>query len=184
VKLNRIAAAAAILALAGAAQAQQSSPWYGELGYTWLKMDAVGTSARPQGIRGIIGWDFHPNFALEGMAAGGVSSDTRNVDAGGGVMTPINFKLTSMYGIYIKPKYEMNQFELFGRLGYAHVNAKATSSAFPSLSTSQGDNDFSWGIGANYHFNPKMYVGLDWVQYSSQSGHKVDGMTLGFGYRF
>lgn len=183
-KLNRIATAAAILVLAASAQAQQTSPWYGELGYTFLKMDAVGTSARPQGIRGVIGYDFHPNFALEGFAAGGTHSDSRNVDAGGGVMTPINFKLTSMYGIWLKPKYEMNGIELFGRLGYAHVSAKATSSDFPSLSESQSDNDFSWGLGANYHFNPRMYVGLDWVQYSSQSGHKVDGMTLGFGYRF
>jgi hypothetical protein len=29
-----------------------------------------------------------------------------------------------------------------------------------------------------------LYVGLDWMRYPNQSGHKIDGMTLGFGYRF
>ena len=147
-------------------------------------MDAVGTTGRPEGIRGIIGYDFHPYFALEGMVGGGTSSDTRDVDVGGGVMSPVNFKLSSMYGIWVKPKYDINQFELFGRLGYTHTSVKATSSNFPAINSNQSDNDFSWGLGANYHFTPQMYVGLDWMRYSNQSGHKIDGMTLGLGYRF
>ena len=58
-----IAAAVAFLVLGGTAQAQtmpqlSKSGLYGELGYTWFKIDAAGTSARPSGIRGV------PHFVI------------------------------------------------------------------------------------------------------------------------
>lgn len=183
-KLNRIAAAAAILLLAGAAQAQQRSPWYGELGYTWMKVDAVGTSARTGLIRGIIGYEFGPYWALEGMLGGGVSDDTKNVVGADGKQHDVNFKSDTMYGLWVKPKYDFgNGFELFGRFGWSHVKVKTSSDA-PDLTTDNAQDGFNWGAGVNYHFNPKMYVGADWLQYSSKSNNHVDGMTLTFGYRW
>jgi len=179
-----IAAAAALL-FASHAQAQQfqTSALYGELGYTWLKVDAAGTSARPDAIRGILGYDFNPNFALEGMVAGGVNSDDKEGSVNG-VPTTVNVKLSSMYGLFIKPKYMWNQAELFGRFGYAHTSVRVKSTNNALVDSSQSDNDFAWGLGANYYFDPRMYVGLDWMRYSNQSGHKVDGMTLAFGYHW
>jgi opacity protein-like surface antigen len=181
-----LAAGAAILAV-GSAQAQMTMPsassLYGELGYTWLKIDAGGTSSHPGAIRGLIGWDFHPMFAAEFMLAGNVN-DTSKTMTVNGVSTDITVKMPNMYGLFAKGKYMVNQFELFGRLGYAHTRVEARSTNNNLVDTDQSDNDLAWGLGVNYHFNPKMYVGLDWMRYSNQSGHKVDGMTLGFGYNF
>jgi hypothetical protein len=77
----------------------------------------------------------------------------------------------------------MNQFELFARLGWAHtkVNVEARPSG---LNATQSDDDFSWGIGANYRFNRNFYAGIDWIRYSNQSNHKVDGLTLSVGYHW
>ena len=51
-KLIAIAAAAAVLMLGTAAQAQQKSPVYGEVGYTFLKFDdGLGGNSRPGAIR-------------------------------------------------------------------------------------------------------------------------------------
>lgn len=179
-----IAAAAALLLAGGSAQAQMSmSGLYGELGYTFIKIDAAGTSSRPDAIRGILGYDFHPYFAVEGMVAGGVNSDNKQGTVNG-VPTEVNVKLSSMYGIWIKPKYDLNQWQFFGRLGYAHTSAKIHSTNNNLVDSSQSDNDFSYGAGVNFRINPRVYLGADWMRYSNQSGHKVDGMTLGLGYRW
>src|SRR5437764_1535954 len=117
------------------------------------------------------------------MLAGGVGEANKSISVNG-VPTDVEVKMPNMYGLFVKGKYEVSGFELFGRAGYAHTQVQAKSTNNNLVDTDQSDNDFAWGLGANYHFNPKMYVGLDWMRYSNQSGHKVDGMTLGFGYRF
>lgn len=186
-KRTILAASAALLAI-GSAQAQTMPPYstanvYGELGYTWLKIDAAGTSSRPEAIRGILGYDAHPYGAIEFMLGGGVSDDNKNVNVPGGGTANVNVDLKEMYGIFVRPKYKYQQVEGFFRLGWAHtkVNAQSTNS---SLNSTQSDDDFAWGLGLNFRFNPNMFVGIDWMRYSNQSGHKVDGMTLGFGYHW
>jgi outer membrane autotransporter protein len=177
-------AAAAALALLGSAQAQTSSPLYGELGYTFLKIEGGGFSVHPSALRGILGYDFHPNFAVEGMLAGGVSDDDTNVTVLGAPVN-VSVKMQHAYGIYVKPKYNWNQLEAFGRLGWARNRIRATASAGGrSASDSDSDDDFSYGAGVNYHFNPRMHVGLDYMVYYNKGDTKADGWTLSFGYRF
>jgi predicted porin len=167
-----IAAAAAIAMLSTAAQAQ-TSPVYGEIGYTMLKMKAEGESVKPNALRGIVGYTLHPNVAVEGMLAFGVGDDSIN---------GVDVKLQHAYGAYVKPKFDVTpQFEVFGRLGFTEAKFKATDAAG---SESDSDNDFSYGLGAAYRFNPRMSVGLDYMRYSDKDGVKVDGVTVSFGYRF
>jgi outer membrane autotransporter protein len=183
--MKRLAiAAAAAFALLGAAHAQTASPFYGEIGYTALKVEADGTSVHPNALRGIIGYQFHPYFAVEGMLAGGLNGDDTTVTEFG-VPVNVSIKLQQTYGIYVKPKYEWNQFEAFGRLGWARSKVRTTASAGGlSASESDSDDDFSYGVGLNYHFNPRMHVGLDYMVYYDKSSTKVDGWTISFGYRF
>jgi opacity protein-like surface antigen len=175
-KLLTIAAVSALLMLGTAAQAQQAkSPLYGELGYTVLtvKESSSGFSASPTALRGIIGYDLHPFVAVEGMLAFGVSDDS---DKG------VNAKLQNAYGVFVKPKFNPNEnFEVFGRLGWVKTKFKFSDS---TGSETQSESDFAYGVGANYHFNPRMSVGLDYMRYSKKDGVKVDGVTVSFGYRF
>jgi outer membrane autotransporter protein len=173
----------------GTAQAQQMPPmtWgavYGELGYTFLKIDAFGTSFRPDAIRGILGYDFHPNFAFEGMYAGGVNDDNKTLSING-VPTTVQSKLDYMYGLWLKPKYVYAPYnsEAFARLGWAHTKAKLTQAG---VSQSQSNDAFAYGLGVNYHINPNFYVGGDWMRYSNGGGHiaHIDGFTLSAGYHW
>src|SRR4030095_4672968 len=108
--MKRLATAAgAALFLLGSAQAQQMgmppmtmSAVYGELGYTFLKIDAFGTSLRPAAIRGILGYEVHPLFAIEGMVAGGVNDDDKDLSVGG-VPASVQAKMDYMYRIWGKP---------------------------------------------------------------------------------
>jgi opacity protein-like surface antigen len=175
-------AGACALAMLGSAHAQQfqSSNAYGELGYTFLN---VG-DASPGAIRAMLGYDFHPYFGAEGMLAFGVNDDHSTVFVGA---TPVDVKvkLDAMYGIYLKPKYNFNQLEVFGRLGWAHVKIKADATAGGAVASGSGsDSDFSYGLGLNYNLNPKMRVGLDYMVYNGSGSDKIDGWTISFGYRF
>ncbi|AMO23568.1 hypothetical protein UC35_12545 [Ramlibacter tataouinensis] len=171
----------------GSAQAQMTMPqWstaglYGELGYTQLKIDAFGTSLRPGAIRGIIGYDFHPFFAVEAAGAWGIDDDDKGI-AIGGVPTSVQAKLDYMYGLWVKPKYAYQQFEFFGRLGYAHTKVEVDRTGF--IGRTEGQDDFAWGLGANYRFTPNAYVGIDWMRYSNQSNSHVDGLTIYGGWHW
>lgn len=182
-KPHATAAAAVLLLLGSGAQAQMMSPsWYGEVGYTSFKIDAAGSTSRPGAIRAILGYEAHPMFAIEGMAAGGVVDDDTTIASNLGPANA-NVEMKYMYGIWAKPRYVMNQFEVFARLGWTHTKVDVSSNTF-GVSRSDSDDDFSWGLGANFRFNPRMYVGLDWMRYTNQSGNKIDGVTISFGYHW
>lgn len=173
-KLIAAAVASALLML-GTAHAQTAkSPLYGELGYTFLevKNSSLGFKANPQALRGIIGYNFHPNLAAEGMLAFGTTSDS---DLG------VDVKVKHAYGIFVKPKYEMDNVELFGRLGWVRAKVRASGGG---VTDTGSDDDFAYGLGVNYSFNPKMYVGLDWMRYFDKDSTKIQGWTVNFGYRF
>lgn len=176
-------AIAALLFTAAAANAQQygpvahTSPLYGELGYTWAKVQGGGASVKPGMLRGIIGYDFHPNLAVEGMIGVGVKDDSTNV-AG----TPVDGKLEHTYGVYLKPKIDITPaFQLFGRVGYASTRVKLDS---PVASMSSTKGDWSYGAGVQYAFGRATYAGLDYMRYYNKDGVKVDGVTLSVGYHF
>lgn len=180
--LHRIlpVAAAAALLLVGTAHAQVTtparagaSPLYGELGYTWLTVKSEpGFKAHPQAIRGVIGYDFHPYFAVEGMAAFGTSSDS---DRG------VDLKLRQSYGVFLKPKYDFGNVEVFARVGWEHHRVRARGFGLTADDSASGA---AWGLGANYNFNPRTYVGVDYLRLRNQNDTKADGVTLSVGYRF
>ncbi len=170
-----VAAAAALFSFAAQAQtrAPAPTPWFGEVGYTVLDArDDFGFKANPTAIRGIIGYNFHPNFAAEAMLLGGVSSDS---DQG------VDVKIQHSIGVFAQPKVSFGDFEVFGRLGWARTRVRASALG---VSASETDDSFAWGAGANYNFASNMYVSLDYTRYYDKSSTRIDGVTLGFGYRF
>lgn len=187
--------AVSLLALAGTAQAQQSrmtsggaSPLYGELGYTHL--DASGTfnganiGGHPGMIRGIVGYDLHPNAAIEGMLGIGI----RDADNDGqvlGLNYNTNFRVRSTLGVFAKPKIDFGNVEVFGRLGYAQTRLRTNLvTGLGSSGSNTSDGDVAYGLGANWRFNPKMYAGLDVMRYYDRGTTEIEGVTLSVGTRW
>ena len=197
-KLIAIAAASTLLMLGGAAQAQQARSTvggtYAELGYTQLKFSGEGASLKPSALRGIVGYDFHPNFAVEGMLAFGVRDDSISETVVSGTDTAtanVKVKLQHAYGVYLKPKANVTDaLEVFGRLGYTRAKVKGTADVslngvnVGSMSDSSSDGGVSYGLGANFKFSPAAYVGIDYMHYFKKDGVKAEGFTVGVGFRF
>jgi opacity protein-like surface antigen len=197
-KLIAIAAASALLVL-GTAHAQQArsalSGGYAEIGYTQLKLSGEGAAdAKPGAIRGIVGYDVHPNFALEGMLAFGVRDDnaSETFSTGFGPVTATGeIKLKHAFGLYVKPKFDLTDaVQVYGRVGYTRARFEASATAtvpgVGTVSASDADSEggASFGLGANFKFTPNAYVGLDYMRYFKRDGVNVNGLTIGLGYRF
>ena len=175
-KVIALAAAAASLLLGAAAHAQQApaaSPLYGELGYSWMTVKGSGFTAHPGAIRGILGYNVSPYVGVEGMLAGGVSNSS---DQG------VDTKLKSAYGLFVKPKYDFGNTEVFGRVGWAHTNLDLSCGV--GACSGGSANDFAYGLGVKYNFTRNMNVGLDYMRLADKNGVKVGGVTLGVGYNF
>jgi len=193
-----IAAASALLVL-GTAHAQQArsalAGGYAEIGYTQFKLSGENAAdAKPGAIRGIVGWDVHPNVAIEGMLAFGVKDDsaTETINTVIGPVTgTAEIKLKNAYGIYVKPKFDVTDaVQVYGRVGYTHAKFEASASVTaPGLGTvsasdSDSDGGASFGLGASFRFTPNAYVGVDYMRYFKRDGVNVNGLTVGLGYRF
>ncbi|MGE0829956.1 MAG: porin family protein [Hyphomonadaceae bacterium] len=95
------AAAAALMAVPGAAQAQQEGLYLGG-GYTHYD----GEDANVGGVTGRLGYRFHPNIAVEGEASTGVVDDD-------------GVELDNSYGVYGVGIVPLSpSLEAFGRVGY------------------------------------------------------------------
>jgi outer membrane autotransporter protein len=180
--MKRIAiAAAAALLMLGSAQAQQARPavpgWYGEVGYGFLNISEPGVDVNPQLLRGVLGYNVHPFFALEGMLGFGTASD--DFDTGAGFRA--DAKVENTWGLFVKPKYDFGNVEVFGRLGWARTKLKVDT---PLGTGRDSDNDFAYGVGLNYSFNPRTYVGVDYMRYFDKNNTTIDGWSINVGYRF
>ena len=171
---------AAILAAASFATIAQP---YVELGYSavTLKASDGGNSikANPNMLGVTVGYDVHPNVAVEGMFAFGVRDSSVKFN---GSTLPLEVKINNTYGLFVKPKVKLGEsFEVFGRLGYAKT--KLTISGFgESLSESEGE--FAYGVGANYYINKTTYITGNYMNFYNKNDTKINAFTVGLGYRF
>jgi len=84
-------------------------------------------------------------------------------------------------GVFAKPKYAIDNFEVFGRLGWVQSKLRTRSAAG---TVNDSDGDLAWGVGANYNINPSTYVGVDYLRSHDKRNSKIDGWTVGVGFRF
>ncbi|MBZ8142680.1 hypothetical protein CLD22_22635 [Rubrivivax gelatinosus] len=177
--MKKIAMIAAVVLTCGAAQAQtNASPIYGEISYLMMSADAPSAAFDLAAVRGFLGYEVHPNIALEAMFAIGVADDRV-----GPAFDYVRLKLENSYGLYIKPKVNVTEkLELFARVGYAESKFKATRRGYGSSTDSDGD--VSFGVGLKYTFAKNTYGAVDYMRYYDKDDLKVNGVTLGIGYQF
>lgn len=178
--MKKLLLAAAVALSCAAAQAQLSA----EIGYaaTTIKVSEAGNNGKssPAAIRGLIAYEFHPNLAFEGMLAFGLSEAGYSLN--GRNVPGLNFKIDNIMGLYVKPKMKLSDdFEVFARIGYADLRGKTTA---PGYSVSSKDSSASYGVGLSYAIDKTYSVNADYMTYVNKNDTKVNGWTLGVGFKF
>ena len=169
-KIIRTAAIATAF-IAGGAQAQV----YVEGNYLPTKITDAGSniSYKPSLMTGIVGYGVHPNLALEGVLGFGVRNDT---------VDDFTVKIKSTYGVYIKPRYQVNeQVEVFARIGYLK-NKFSGSDGTTTESTTEGST--AWGVGASFAIDKNLYLTGGYNHLYKKDGVKSTGLNFGVGYKF
>lgn len=157
-----------------AAVSAQAQSMYGDVAYQMFDTDLA---TDPAAVRGIVGYKFNPNLAVEGMLGTGIRDGK---DSSMGVTAKV--KLDRLAGVYAKSSFKVNDaFELYGRLGYVNYKVSATGSMGGfSAKVSDSDSDVSYGVGASYYLSPTMSINVDYMDFGDLEG----GLAVGFKFSF
>lgn len=167
--MTRFAKISAVLGFAVLAVGAQAQSVYGELGYTALDFKEPGFKASPGMVRGIVGYEISPNFAVEGLVGAGARSDTES---------GTKLSVGNMVGVFGKVQAPITDaLKVYGRLGVVRTSLKANG-------VSDSDSGLAYGAGVSYDLNKAMYLNADYTSYYDRKDQKLDGFTVGVGYRF
>ena len=178
-KMIRFLGATVVIAAAATAQAQV----YVEGSVTGLtaKESSLGFKSKPSAFSGLVGYNVHPNVDVEGFLALGAGESDMTFN---GVNSGSKLKVKSSFGVFVKPKVMVSpELEVFGRLGF--LENKFESNVKNSQTTTTSTNgSFAFGVGANYYFDKRTYVTGSYMNYNNKDGFKVNGLSIGVGYKF
>jgi hypothetical protein len=176
-KMIRFLGATVVIAAAATAQAQV----YVEGSVTGLtaKESSLGFKSKPSAFSGLVGYNVHPNVDVEGFLALGAGESDMTFN---GVNSGSKLKVKSSFGVFVKPKVMVsNEMEVFARVGYLENKFKTSGQ---NLDTRITDGSVAFGVGANYYFDKRTYVTGSYMNYNNKDGFKVNGLSIGVGYKF
>lgn len=167
--MTRIAHITTTLGLALLAAGAQAQSLYGEIGYTGLEHREPGLKVSPGMVRGVVGYDITPNVAVEGVLGLNGGSDTAS---------GTTLKINNMVGVFGKVQAPVTDaFKVYGRLGAVRTSLKANG-------VSDSDTSLAYGAGVTYDLSKTTYVNADYTVYHDRRDQKLDGFTVGVGFRF
>ncbi|MDZ7868247.1 MAG: porin family protein [Rheinheimera sp.] len=106
------------------------------------------------------GYQFHPNFAIEGRIATGTNNDSI-----GDVTDFAEFGIDRSYSVFAKASYELGTaVEVYGLAGYDHTkyNIEGAIDGFVE-STDISESGLAYGAGMSYALTPAFKVALEYL---------------------
>jgi OOP family OmpA-OmpF porin len=162
IMFQKIAIAATLAMLASSSFAQAPLPsFYGGIDIGSTKIDDM--SDRQSSFGGFIGYQVNPNVAVEAGYRRLADFDNITLDQ------------THASVIGILPL--QNKFNVYGRLGYNHVQAKAS---YSNVSVSDSTSGVLYGVGVGYDFTPTITARLEAQKPSSDSSNIGASLSLKF----
>ena len=163
------------LAMPVVAQAQQAN-FYGDVGYTYVMTDTDGEDVDIGAITGHGGWEFSPNFAVEGEVSVGIQDDDINI-AGTDVAVSMNY----LIGAYGRAQFPVSdQLVVFARAGLVNAELEAEAGGFTE---SESESGAGYGIGAEFMLDAVNGVRFDYTRYDIED-LEADALTLAYKRRF
>lgn len=176
---------ASIAALSSANVAAQSAQLQGYLGanYTLATYEEDGASGELDlGLLvGKAGAQITPYIAAELRVGFGVADDS--VPAPGG---EIELELDSLVGAYVVAGIP-NESPIYPYVVAGFTRGELTASyngSLGSLSESESESDFSYGVGANFTVNEQFSLNAEYMLYFDKDGAEITGLGLGGSFRF
>jgi OOP family OmpA-OmpF porin len=183
-KVANLSLLAALAAIASPGAMADDSGWYlgGNLGQSKSHLDS---NSRDTGYKLFGGYQFNPNFALEGGYFDlGSFAFTASALPPGALNGNYRVQGLNLDAVGILPLNEKWSAFARGGLNYAEVKDSYSGSA----SRSNRDTNYKYGLGLQYAFTPALDLRLEAERYRVQDGvgnkGNIDLLSLGLVYRF
>ena len=152
---------------------------YAGLNYVLAEYDhdyGVDADLGAVGIK--VGVDINDYLGAEMRAGLGVDDDSVNY-----LTSEINVELNYYYGVYMRPKYKIDQIQIYGVLGF--TKAEFEASAFGS-SEKDDDTYFSYGIGLEWFFYDNISASVEYMKHldADESDWDFKSFNIGLTYYF
>ena len=183
--MKKIVTAAALLAASLAAHAQ----FYGEVGYSVTTINNKSNStktyeAKPKALRGLVGYDFTENLAIEGIVGFGIGESNVTKKTSDGSTNVGKVKLNNVVGLFITPKVQIiDGLEASLRLGVARSSIKNKT----NVNDTEIYSSAAYGLGVRYMIDSQFSINADYMDYGNAGeakNYKSKGFTIGAGYKF
>lgn len=168
--------------------------FYGELGLTNLRASnraLLTRSASPVLLRGVVGSPINPWLNGELMLGIGLQGkDAPLVTPIGTITSARDLEVKTMLGLYLTPTLNFaNGGKVYGRLGwnnitFSDVPLPPVGGAMQSTGMFSKHDSLSWGLGGAIPVGQNFSVNADYMRYYKRKGEKLDGFTIGLGYKF
>jgi len=165
---KKIAAAAALAAASCAAFAAGPAPFYAGVDVSSTKFEGYD---RDSGFGAFVGYRFSDSIAVEG----GYHRLANTEYGSGALRADVTLDQLDLSAVGTLPL--SAGFELYGRLGYNRLTAKADVAGF---SGKEHDNKVLYGVGLGYTFTPVLQGRLEVQKPSSETTRLAAGLVFRF----
>lgn len=162
--MKKLCLAAFILA-ATSAQAVEQTGWYSGvfLQRNTVEVDTslpIDVSTKLNQVGGIVGYQWHPNFAVESRLSFGLSNANITIDD-----ETLKLSQKTSYAMYFKAQYPVaEQFYLYGLAGFSrNAFELKQETADSSFSMQMNDIGFSYGVGMGYQLTDQFSMALEYL---------------------
>ncbi len=139
------------------------SKTYINAGYNHFQANKSDTGT----INGRVGYQYTPNFAIEGEGGLGINDDT---------VAGVDVRTRGTLGAFAVASAPIaERLTLMGRAGYVH---KWTEAKTASTKSKDDDGSFAFGVGGQYMFDDANGVRLDYTRYTKDKG--ADGIAASY----
>jgi OOP family OmpA-OmpF porin len=152
----------------------------------------VSCDDKDTGWKLFVGYQFTPNFAIEGGYTDLGKATANGVLTGVAVNADGKARGWELAAIAAFPLYQ--QFSIYGKLGVFRANVDASiTGTIPGFTATQSvsahSTDLTFGAGVKYAFTPNIGARLEWQRYHDVGGdntgkEKIDLFSLGLLYNF
>ncbi|MFI0546148.1 MAG: outer membrane beta-barrel protein [Brachymonas sp.] len=208
--MKKASALLGLLLACGAALAQDAAPaaetaaapsasafgqsFYGELGLATLRgsnSNLLTGKFKPTMLRGVVGSPINPWLNGELMLGIGMQGKSAPLAVPFGTTTAATgLEVKTMLGLYLTPTLNFaNGGKVYGRVGwnnitFSDVPQPPVAGLMQSTGVFSKHDSLAWGLGGAIPVGQNFTVNADYMQYYKRKNEKLDGFSIGLGYKF
>ncbi len=115
-------------------------------------------------------------LAIEGRLGLGVANDEKTVAIS--VLEPkVKTKLTRYYGLYLRPQYSQERFQVYGLLGLAGANIEMAIEDTNAYDSGE-DSGLSYGLGVGFSPEGSLFFNIEYMNMIDSDDYTFSGVNL------